>query len=271
MPWGRCRASGFGAVTGSRGRTVQCYAPGDATMGELRVLTGGLVLLEGERARGPRLRRGHRPEPAWPLRRPLRRSGRTRRRPSPSASTRWRTGIDRRLVTGGPPLRRWGNRQRALMDRLPAEAEELCAASPYDFSDLKARLHQLHAQALARGLQHRGPRRSGDDDHAPQRRRGRADPRRRPRHRDRRLAGHDRARLGARRLAGDLREGDGRRHPRAADADLARREVVGLHAGDRAPLRQQPPAQRARASTPTTAASAAAWSPATRTASSTAR
>ena len=58
--------------------------------------------------------------------------------------------------------------------------------------------------------------------------------------------GHDRARLGARRLAGDLRARDRRRHPRAADADLAGREVVGLHAGDRAAVRQQPPAQRAR-------------------------
>ena len=45
-----------------------------------------------------------------------------------------------------------------------------------------------------------------------------------------------------------------RRHP-----DLARREVVGVHAPDRAPVRQLQPAQRRRASTPTTAASAAAW------------
>src|SRR5215203_6848793 len=49
---------------------------------------------------------------------------------------------------------------------------------------------------------------------------------------------------GARRLARDLRQGDGRRRPRAADADLARREVLRVHAGDRAPVRQQPPAQR---------------------------
>ena len=79
-----------------------------------------------------------------------------------------------------------------------------------------------------------------------QRRHRRAVPRDRPRDRHRRLPGHDRARVGARRLAGDLRARDRRRHPRAADADLARREVVGLHAGDRAALRQQPPAQRRR-------------------------
>ena len=53
-----------------------------------------------------------------------------------------------------------------------------------------------------------------------------------------------------------LRAGRGGRHPRAVHADLARREVVGLHQGDRAALRQQPPAQRRRASTPTTAGSA---------------
>ena len=75
---------------------------------------------------------------------------------------------------------------------------------------------------------------------------GRVDPGGRSRHRDRRLARHDRARLGARRLAGDPREGDGGRHPRAHLADLARREVVGLHAGDRAALRQQPPPERRR-------------------------
>ena len=64
---------------------------------------------------------------------------------------------------------------------------------------------------------------------------------------------------------------DGRRHPRARDADLARREVVGVHARHRAPLRQLATCSTTPASTPTTAASAAASSPATRTASSTAR
>ena len=54
-------------------------------------------------------------------------------------------------------------------------------------------------------------------------------------------------------------------------ADLAGREVVGLHAGHRAALRQLATCSTTPASTPTTAASAAASSPATRTASSTAR
>ena len=61
-----------------------------------------------------------------------------------------------------------------------------------------------------------------------------------------RLARHDRARLGRRRVAGDLRAGDGRRHPRARDVDLARREVLGRDPDRRAPLRQLPPAQRRR-------------------------
>ncbi len=107
-------------------------------------------------------------------------------------------------------------------------------------------VRQLHAQALAGGLQHAGPRRSLDRDHAAKRRHGRRHPGRRPRHRDRRLARHDRARLGRRRVAGDPRAGHGRRHPRAAVADLAGREVLGLHEGDRAPVRQQPSAQRGR-------------------------
>ena len=62
-------------------------------------------------------------------------------------------------------------------------------------------LRQLHPQALAGAVAHDGPRRHRDRDHGAQRRdlRGRA--RRRPRDRDRRVPGHDRARLGARRLA----------------------------------------------------------------------
>ncbi len=59
-------------------------------------------------------------------------------------------------------------------------------------------------------------------------------------------ARHDRTRLGGRRVAGDLRARDGRRHPRARDGDLARREDVGCHPDHRAPLRQLAPAQRRR-------------------------
>ena len=55
------------------------------------------------------------------------------------------------------------------------------------------------------------------------------------------------------------------------DADLAGGEVVGLHAGDRAAVRQQPPAQRERPVRLLRPGRRAAWSPATRTASSTAR
>ena len=48
------------------------------------------------------------------------------------------------------------------MDRLPAEAEKLCAASPYDFSDLKAVFINC---TLKRSPRHRS-RRSVDEDHA---------------------------------------------------------------------------------------------------------
>ena len=56
------------------------------------------------------------------------------------------------------------------------------------------------------------------------------------------------------------------RHPRALHADLAGREVVGVHPDHRAALRQQPPAQRRGAVRGTTGGSVAASSPATRTA-----
>ena len=59
---------------------------------------------------------------------------------------------------------------------------------------------------------------------------------------------------------------DGRRHPRALHADLARREVVGVHAGHRAALRQLATCSTTPVSTRTTGGSAAASSPATRTA-----
>ena len=93
--------------------------------------------------------------------------------------------------------------------------------------------------------------------------------RRRPRPRDRRLAGHDRARWDTRRLARALREGQGRRHPRARLGDLAGREDLGVHPRHRAFVRQLVAPQRRRASTPTTARSAVASSPATRTVPST--
>ena len=147
---------------------------------------------------------------------------------------------------------------RSRMPKLTAEQERLCEESRWDFSDLRAlyincTLKRSPEVSNTQGLADR----SIAIMRAQRRRRG-DDPRRRPRDRHRRLPGHDRARLGARRLAGDLREGPGRRHPGAHLADLAGREVIGLHAGHRAPVRQQPPAQRGRGSTPTTVASAAA-------------
>ena len=73
----------------------------------------------------------------------------------------------------------------------------------------------------------------------------------------------DRARLGARRVAGDIRASDGRRHPGAALPDLAGGEVVRPHKADRAATATAT-CSTTRASGPTTAMSAAASSPATR-------
>ena len=67
-------------------------------------------------------------------------------------------------------------------------------------------------------------------------------PRGRPPDRDRCVARHDTARLGCRRVAGDLHEGDGGRHPRPRDVDLARREVLDRDPDRRAPLWQLAPA-----------------------------
>ena len=61
-----------------------------------------------------------------------------------------------------------------------------------------------------------------------------------------------------RRVARPLRARAGRRRPRAVHADLARREVLRLHADDRAPLRQLVASSTSTGSTRTTARSAAA-------------
>ena len=88
------------------------------------------------------------------------------------------------------------------MTQLTAQQEALCAETQWDFSDLRAlfvnctlkRSPELsHTQGLA------------DISMEIMRRQGvtvELRPRRRPRHRHRRLARHDRARLGARRVAG---------------------------------------------------------------------
>jgi hypothetical protein len=125
--------------------------------------------------------------------------------------------------------------------------EQLCEQSRWDFTDLSAlyincTLKRSPEVSNTQGLADRSiailERERGI---------GRGHPRGRPQDRHRRPTGHDRARLGAGRLARDLREGAGRGHPRAAQPDLAGREVVDLHPGHRALVRQQPPAQRRRA------------------------
>ncbi|CAA9494284.1 MAG: BRAMP, partial [uncultured Solirubrobacteraceae bacterium] len=105
---------------------------------------------------------------------------------------------------------------------------------------------QLHAQAVARAVAHRGADGAGDGDHARPRRGGRRDPRGRPRHRDRRAARHDDRGRGARRLAAARAPRARRRHPRPGDADLARRQEQRVHAGRRAALRELRRGQRAR-------------------------
>ena len=143
--------------------------------------------------------------------------------------------------------------------------------------DARARLHagcarssQLHAEAVARGLQHPGPRRRVGRDHAEARRHHRGRAPRRPRRRHRRVARHDRARVGGRRVAGHPGEGVGRRHPRHRRAHLAGRQQLGHQAVHRAPLRARRATSTTTASGATTGGSAVASSPATRTASSTA-
>ena len=62
----------------------------------------------------------------------------------------------------------------------------------------------------------------------------------------------------ARRLAGDLREGDGGRHPRARHVDLARREVLGRAPRSSSASTATRTCSTTPASTPTTAGSAVA-------------
>ncbi|CAA9328846.1 MAG: BRAMP, partial [uncultured Nocardioidaceae bacterium] len=105
-------------------------------------------------------------------------------------------------------------------------------------------VHQRDAQALAGTEPHRRSRPQEQPAHARARRPGRGDQGRGPRHRHRRVAGHDRARRRGRRLAGDLREGAGRGHPGPGRSGLARRQQLGDEAGRRTALRLLRPAQR---------------------------
>ena len=114
--------------------------------------------------------------------------------------------------------------------------EELCSTSTWDFSGPEGAIRQLHAQAIPGASNTEGliastaiMARNGVE--------GRCDPRRRPRARARRLAGHARARGGGGRLARAVRARPGRGHPRSRLADLARREVVRVHARHRAAVR----------------------------------
>ena len=113
---------------------------------------------------------------------------------------------------------------------LTAKLDELADKSQWDFSDLRAlfincTLKRSPEPSNTQGLADLAI--SIMEKNGVDRRRG---PRRRSRHRDRRVPRHDRTRVGSRRLAPDPRAGHGRRHSRALHADLARREVVDLHA-----------------------------------------
>ena len=56
------------------------------------------------------------------------------------------------------------------MTNLTERHETLAAESQWDFSDLTRAVHQLHAEALTRGLEHARPRRPRGRDHGAQRR-----------------------------------------------------------------------------------------------------
>ena len=125
--------------------------------------------------------------------------------------------------------------------------QELCTTSRWDFADLRALYVNCTLKPSPELSHTEGSDADLDRDHGGERRRSRPRPRRRPRARPRRLAGHARPRRGARRLARAVRARAGGGHPRARLADLARREVVGVHARCRAVVRMLEPPQRARA------------------------
>ena len=148
-----------------------------------------------------------------------------------------------------PGLRR---RSSSLVSRKgnSSDLERSSAGTVYDqplgLQRPQGAVRQLHAEALARGLEHPGADGHLDRDHArrtasPSIRSGPSITRS---HRACTPTCESTAR--PRRLAGALRAGRGGRHPRARHADLARREVIGLHAGDRAAVRQLVAAERAR-------------------------
>ena len=143
-------------------------------------------------------------------------------------------------------------------DRAHRRQAELCERSTTDYSDLKAFFinctlkrgpEMSHTQGLM-DIAMEIMRRNGVA--------GRRHPRDRPPDRHRRVARHDRARLGARRLAADLRARHRRRHPRHRDADLARREVIGRARRSSSASTATRTCSTTRASTPTTAAPPAA-------------
>ena len=157
------------------------------------------------------------------------------------------------------------------MTELTDKQAELCEQSETDYSDLRALFINCTLKRIARGVEHAGTDGRLDGDHAPQGVTVECI----------RAIDHEIA-TG---VWPDMTEHGWERDDwpaifeqvMAADilvlvhADLAGREVVGVHPDHRAPLRQLAPAQRRRPVRATTAGSAAVWSPATRTASSTAR
>ena len=108
--------------------------------------------------------------------------------------------------------------------------EELCSTSRWDFSDLKALYVNCTLKPSPEPSNTAGLMRHLDRDHGAERGRGRLRPRGRPRPGARRLAGHARARLPRGRLARLYERVKAARHPRSRLADLARREVVRVHA-----------------------------------------
>ena len=131
------------------------------------------------------------------------------------------------------------------MASLSDKQEELCAKNPFDFSGLKAAFVNCTLKPSPEVSNTDGLMAMSAAIMRKERRRGDRYPARRPPDRLRRLSRHDRARLHGGRLAEDDLAGHPRgRHPGGRLADLARPDVGGRQAPDRAALRHVGHAQR---------------------------